>query len=210
MPRAGILHSGRQESLRKPETANHKPFSWGSKGAILFCEREWPLCPCRPQAAYPSAPCAESSAPLCGAQKKSCPFGQLFSNLCSLFGDEGEQSDLTGALDGLGQLTLMHRRRYRWFCGAGSCRTLGDEAAQLGGVLIVDILALVNAELAHLSALAGSGRRREGPLFSRSIAMDDSSLSESGAGFVVPHRRSRQLARPLQVRRSRGRSQAAA
>ena len=31
---------------------------------------------------------------------------------------------------------------------------LGDITAQLGGVLIVDILALVNAELAHLFALA--------------------------------------------------------
>ena len=40
--------------------AMSKPFSWGSKGDILFCEREWPLCPRRPQAAYPSALCAEN------------------------------------------------------------------------------------------------------------------------------------------------------
>ena len=31
--------------LFKRQSANAKPFSWGSKGAILFCEREWPLCP---------------------------------------------------------------------------------------------------------------------------------------------------------------------
>ena len=59
-PRAGILIPEAQKSF-EPETANQKPFSWGSKGAILFCEREWPLCPCRPQAAYPSAPCVERS-----------------------------------------------------------------------------------------------------------------------------------------------------
>ena len=41
--------------LFKCQSANAKPFSWGSKGAILFCEREWPLCPRRPQAAYPLA-----------------------------------------------------------------------------------------------------------------------------------------------------------
>ena len=100
-----------------------------------------------------------------------------------LLGDEGQQSDLTGALDGLGQLALMH--------GAGTggaarqdLGALGDEAAQLGGVLIVDILALVNAELAHLFALAVRPPAR-GALFSRSIAMDDSSLSELGLSY--PH-----------------------
>ena len=40
----------------KPQSDNTKSFSWGSKGDILFCEREYPLCPCRPQAAYPFAP----------------------------------------------------------------------------------------------------------------------------------------------------------
>ena len=44
MPRAGTLIPEEQKSF-EPETANQKPFSWGSKGAILFCEREWPLCP---------------------------------------------------------------------------------------------------------------------------------------------------------------------
>lgn len=70
-----------------------------------------------------------------------------------LFGDEGQQSDLTGALDRLGQLTLMHGT------GAGGpagqdLGALGNEAAQLGGILVVDIFALVNAELADLAALA--------------------------------------------------------
>jgi len=41
--------------------------------------------------------------------------------------------------------------------------TLGDEAAQLGGVLIVDMLALLGAELADLAALAP--RRAGGPGF---------------------------------------------
>ena len=40
------------------------------RGPFSFTKENGPLCPCRPQAAYPSAPCAESSAPLCGAQKK--------------------------------------------------------------------------------------------------------------------------------------------
>ena len=53
-PRAGILIPEAQKSF-EPETANQKPFSWDSKGAILFCEREWPLCPRRPQAACPLA-----------------------------------------------------------------------------------------------------------------------------------------------------------
>ena len=43
MPRAGTLIPEAQKSF-EPEAANQKPFSWGSKGAILFCEREWPLC----------------------------------------------------------------------------------------------------------------------------------------------------------------------
>ena len=53
-PRAGTLIPEAQKSF-EPETANQKPFSWGSKGAVLFCERERPLCPRRPQAAYPLA-----------------------------------------------------------------------------------------------------------------------------------------------------------
>ena len=53
-PRAGSCIPEAQKSF-EPETANQKPFSWGSKGDILFCERGWPLCPRRPQAAYPLA-----------------------------------------------------------------------------------------------------------------------------------------------------------
>ena len=54
-----------------------------------------------------------------------------------LLGDEGQQSDLTGPLDGLGQLALMHG------AGAGGSAgqnlgPLGNEAAQLGGILVVD------------------------------------------------------------------------
>ena len=75
-------------------------------------------------------------------KKRAVLSDDSFSKRCSLFGDEGEQSDLTGALDGLGQLTLVHG------AGAGGpagqdLGPLGNEAAQLGGVLIVDILDLV-------------------------------------------------------------------
>ena len=91
------------------------------------------------------------------SQKKSCPCGQLFSNLCSLFGDEGEQSDLTGALDGLGQLTLMH--------GAGAGGSAGQnlgalrkETAQLGGVLIIDVLDLIDTESTNLTAFTAAAR----------------------------------------------------
>ena len=47
-------HSGGTKVIQALDCQS-KPFSWGSKGAILFCEREWPLCPRRPQAAYPLA-----------------------------------------------------------------------------------------------------------------------------------------------------------
>ena len=70
-----------------------------------------------------------------------------------LLGDEGQQSDLTGALDGLGQLALMH--------GAGTggaarqdLGALADEATQLGSILIINMLALIHAELANLLPLA--------------------------------------------------------
>ena len=82
-----------------------------------------------------------------------------------LVGDVGQQGDLTGALDGLGQLTLMHG------AGAGGAAgqdlsALGSIAAQLGSVLIVDALDLVHAEGTDLAALAAAGS----PV-SRSIAM---------------------------------------
>ena len=87
--------------------------------------------------------------------KKAAP--NFRRGLCrSLFGHEGQQSDLTGPLDGLGQLTLMHG------AGAGGSPgqdlgPLGDVAAQLGGILVIDGLALVHTELADLAALAVHG-----------------------------------------------------
>ena len=41
-PRTGQLHSGGIKVVQN-RGCQSKPFSWGSKGAILFCEREWPL-----------------------------------------------------------------------------------------------------------------------------------------------------------------------
>ena len=35
-------HSGGTKVIQALDCQS-KPFSWGSKGAILFCEREWPL-----------------------------------------------------------------------------------------------------------------------------------------------------------------------
>ena len=58
---------------------------------------------------------------------------------------------MTGTLDGLGQLTLMH--------GAGTGHSAGQDLAsvrnilaQLGSILIIDVLDLVGTELADLSA----------------------------------------------------------
>ena len=80
----------------------------------------------------------------------------LFAEVCGSVGDVGQQGDLAGALDGLGQLTLMH--------GAGAGGAPGQDlaplrgvAAQLGGVLVVDALHLVHAEGADLAALAAAG-----------------------------------------------------
>ena len=84
--------------------------------------------------------------------------------MTNLLGNEGQQSDLTGTLDGLGQLTLMHRAGTGGTAGQ-DLGALADEAAQLGGVLIVDILALVNAELAHLFALAVRAAGARGSVF---------------------------------------------
>ena len=69
-------------------------------------------------------------------------------------GHVGQKSDLTGALDGLGELTLMH--------GAGTGGTAGKnlaalrkEPAKLRGVLVINESGLVHAELANLSAATG-------------------------------------------------------
>ena len=96
------------------------------------------------------------------AQKAALPIweGRLWVGLDPLVGDEGQQSDLTSPLDGLGQLTLMHG------AGAGGAAgqdlgALGHETTQLGGVLVINGLALVRAELADLAALtAVHGTRR--------------------------------------------------
>ena len=79
-PRAGIRIPEAKRAFY-PETANQKPFSWGSKGDILFCEREYPLCPCRPQAAYPSAPCVERSLRPVG-EKRAVRKDSSFSFCC--------------------------------------------------------------------------------------------------------------------------------
>jgi len=63
------------------------------------------------------------------------PVQDRFGGIPFLVGDEGQQRDLTGALDGLGQLTLMHG------AGAGGAAgqdlaPLRQEPAQLGRVRI--------------------------------------------------------------------------
>ena len=79
----------------------------------------------------------------------------------AVVGDVGQQSDLTGPLDGLSQLTLMHG------AGAGGpagqdLGALGNKPTQLGSILIIDELALVRAELADLTALAAHGTSGSG------------------------------------------------
>ena len=68
----------------------------------------------------------------------------------------GHKSDLTCSLDSLGELTLMHSANT-----GGAARqdlaALGDIAAELCGVLIVDRGCLINTELANFSALAVLG-----------------------------------------------------
>ena len=88
-------------------------------------------------------------------QKKGRPSGTLAKMFSIGIGDN--RSDLTSLLDGLGQLTLMH--------GAGAGGPAGQdlgplrqETAQLGRVLIVDVLDLVHAEGADLAALPAAGR----------------------------------------------------
>ena len=72
--------------------------------------------------------------------------------MTNVLGNEGQQSDLTGTLDGLGQLALMHSTGTGGTAGQ-DLGALADEAAQLGGILIIDMLALIHAELANLTAL---------------------------------------------------------
>ena len=71
----------------------------------------------------------------------------------TLLGHEGQQGDLTGALDGDGQLALMS------CAGAGRAAgqdlaALGRVAAELCRILEVNARSLVNAEVTNLLALA--------------------------------------------------------
>ena len=71
-------------------------------------------------------------------------------------GDVRQESDLTGSLDSLGELTLMH------CAGAGSAAgqdlaALGHEAAERSGILVIDSGSLIYAKLANFSALAVFG-----------------------------------------------------
>ena len=81
-------------------------------------------------------------------------FGMIGKTICSV-SHIGQQGDLTGALDGDGQLTLMH--------GTGAGGTTGQDLAALGnvtaqfcGILIIDLLNLVHAEGTNLSALTAA------------------------------------------------------
>ena len=67
----------------------------------------------------------------------------------------GQQSNLTGTLDGGGQVALMSG------AGAGgtagqNLATLGQETAKLCSVLVIDAGHFVHAESAYLLALAGT------------------------------------------------------
>lgn len=67
----------------------------------------------------------------------------------------GQQCDLTCALDGDGQLTLMLCAGTGGTTGQ-NLAALGNVAAQLGSVLIVNLLDLVHAEGTDLSALTSA------------------------------------------------------
>lgn len=91
------------------------------------------------------------------AQRKnlppSCDGGRFASVNKNLVGHVRQEGDLTRSLDGLGELALVHR------AGTGRAArqdlaALGQEAAKLRGVFVVDISALVNTELANFSAFA--------------------------------------------------------
>ena len=75
--------------------------------------------------------------------------------LSDLFCNEGQQSDLTCALDSDGQLTLM-------LCaGAGhtagqDLAALGNISAKLSSILEVDLFHFINTERTDLSTLAGT------------------------------------------------------
>jgi hypothetical protein len=70
-----------------------------------------------------------------------------------LVSDIRQKRDLTCFLNGLCQLTLMHCTGTGGSAGQ-NLAALGHVAAKLCSILIVNVLALVNTELAHFSALA--------------------------------------------------------
>src|SRR3954467_9783322 len=87
---------------------------------------------------------------------------RMISMIGVLIGDVGNQRELTRALDGHLQLALMQR------AGAGNPPRLNLSAfwqkrRQQPDVLVIDVIDLFRAELAHPSAAEESTARRIGP-----------------------------------------------
>ena len=82
-------------------------------------------------------------------------FGFKFTFRLKLVGDVGEKSDVSCALDGLGQLTLMLGAGAGHAAGKDLC-ALADETAKLCNILVVNIVNLIGAENANLAALSGT------------------------------------------------------
>ena len=80
----------------------------------------------------------------------------LFSQQFALVGDVGQQSNVTSTLDSIGQPTLMHSTGASGTTGQ-DLGTLRHEALQLSNILVIDVLHLVDAEGANLTALAAAG-----------------------------------------------------
>ena len=76
---------------------------------------------------------------------------KLFVNF-NLVNHVGQEGHLTGSLDGLSELTLMHGAGAG--CTAGQdLAALGHVAAELSSIFVVDKSALIGTELANFSAL---------------------------------------------------------
>ena len=94
--------------------------------------------------------------PRCKNDKKAPTAKPWELLICKSVGHIGQESDLTGSLDSLGELALMH------CAGTGSTTgkdlaALGNVAAKLCSILIVDAGGLIYAKLADFSALAVFG-----------------------------------------------------
>ena len=88
---------------------------------------------------------------------KKCGPGRDRTLICLILvsiNDIGHQSDLTGALDGLGDLALVHGARAGGTAGQDLAAIAG-ELLELCHVLVIHKRGLIHAELAYLSALAG-------------------------------------------------------